>query len=223
MLPLLDEPMLTRVVRRTSRAATLDEVVVATTVDTADEPIVSLARDEHWALVRGSETDLLDRYAVAARTHAADIVVRITSDCPLIDPALIDETVTAFEQGGVDYASNSLEPRTFPRGLDVEVISRQALERAWRDDGNPAWREHATPYIYRHPESFRLLRVDADADYSGHRWCVDTPEDYELVRRIYAALGHDRFGWREALAIVEENPDWATINSRIVQKQVPPG
>ena len=223
LLPLAGEPVLTRVVRRTARARSVDAVVVATTNQPADLAIVELGRREGWLVERGSESDLLDRYVQAARAHRADVVIRITSDCPLIDPDVIDQTVDAFEAGAVDYASNTLEPRTFPRGLDVEVVTMAALERAWREDADPGWREHATPYLYRHPELFRLLRVPAPVDESHHRWTIDTPEDYDLVSRIYEALGRDDFGWREALAIVEAHPEWADINREIVQKSVPPG
>ncbi|HEV8698336.1 MAG TPA: glycosyltransferase family protein [Candidatus Limnocylindrales bacterium] len=222
LLPLLGEPMLTRVVRRTARAGRLDEVVVATTDQPADDAIVELADREGWHVVRGSAHDLLDRYVVAARAHDAEVIVRITSDCPLIDPEVIDRTIAAFDAADVDYASNSLEPRTFPRGLDVEVVSRAALERAWREDADPAWREHATPYVYRHPEAFRVLAVRSEDDQSEQRWSVDTPEDYELVRRIYEAIGRDDFGWREALAVVVAHPDWAALNRHIVQKPLPP-
>ena len=223
LLPLLGEPMLTRVVRRTARAARLDVVVVATTTDAADGPIVDLAHREAWPVERGSEHDLLDRYIQAARAHRADVIVRITSDCPMIDPALVDETIDAFVAAGCDYASNTLEPRTYPRGLDVEVVARDALERAWREDTDPAWREHATPYLYRHPELFRLLRVPAPDDHSEQRWSVDTPDDFELIRRIYAAIGRDDFGWREALATIDHHPDWFELNRDVVQKNVPPG
>ncbi len=161
MKPLLGDPMLSIVVRRVARARTVDEVVVATTTLPEDDAIAALAASEGWALERGSETDLLERYLEAARAHEADVVVRITSDCPIIDPEVIDRTVAAFRDGDVDYASNTLEPRTYPRGLDVEVVSAGALELAGREDRDPAWREHATPYIYRHPESYRLLRGPA--------------------------------------------------------------
>ena len=214
--------MLTRVMRRVGRARTLDSVVVATSSTAADDAIAALAAAEGWPLERGSETDLLDRYLQAARAHEADVVVRVTSDCPLIDPAVIDLTVDAFMASGVDYASNVLPPRTFPRGLDVEVIARSVLERVGREDRDPALREHATPYIYGHPESFRLLRVPAEDDHSDQRWTVDTPEDLALIVRIYDALGRDDFGWREALAVVQANPAWMSINRRIVQKTVPP-
>ncbi len=220
--PLLGEPMLSIVVRRVGRARTVDEVVVATTTLPEDDAIAALAAAEGWGLERGSETDLLDRYLDAARAHAAGVVVRITSDCPLVDPEVIDRTVTAFRDGDADYASNSLEPRTYPRGLDVEVVSAEALERAGREDRDPAWREHATPYIYRHSESFRLLRVPAEDDHSDQRWSVDTPEDMALIERIFDAFGRDDFGWREALAVVEAHPAWMSINRHVMQKVVPP-
>ena len=223
LLPLLGEPMLTLVVRRVSRATTIDTTIVATTRRLEDDAIVDLGQREGWVVQRGSEDDLLDRYVEAARAHGAETVVRITSDCPLIDPAVIDRTVLAFRAGNVDYASNTLEPRTYPRGLDVEVVAMHALERAWREDRNPAWREHATPYLYRHPERFRLLRVPGPVDRSVHRWSVDTEADYQLICRIYDALGRDDAGWEDALALVELHPDWAESNRDVVQKVVPPG
>lgn len=223
MLPLLGEPVLSRVVRRAVRARTLDEVVVATTTLPEDDPIAELAAAEGRPVVRGSEDDLLNRYLAAARASDAEVIVRITSDCPLIDPAVIDRTVAAFRAGDVDYASNTLEPATYPRGLDVEVVARSALERAGREDRDPTWREHATPYIYRHPEIFRLLRVPAEDDHADRRWSLDTSEDYALIERIYEVLGRDDFTWREALAVVEANPSWGSINSHVAQKVVPPG
>jgi spore coat polysaccharide biosynthesis protein SpsF len=221
LLPLLGAPILQRVVERTARAVTVDEVVVATTTSPADDTIVTLARDHGWRIHRGSADDLLDRYVGAARANDADVVIRITSDCPLVDPEVIDETVAAFSDGSVDYASTGLEPRTWPRGLDVEVVASDALERAWREDANPAWREHATPYLYRNPDRFRILRVPAPEDLSDHRWCVDTPEDYELVRRIYEAAGRPDAGWRDTLAIVRANPSWSDLNRHVPQKVVP--
>ncbi|MFI5254872.1 MAG: cytidylyltransferase domain-containing protein [Candidatus Limnocylindrales bacterium] len=222
MLPLLGEPLLSHVFRRTSRAERVQATVIATTTASGDDVIADLATHEGWPLVRGSEMDLLARYLQAARAHQADLVVRITSDCPLIDPELIDEVVAAVGEG-IDYASNSLEPRTYPRGLDVEAIRRRALEEADRADRDPASREHATPFIYRHPERFRLRRVAAPSDLSAHRWTVDTSEDYELVRRIYEALGRDDFGWRDALAVVAAHPDWEALNRHVRQKTVPAG
>ena len=223
LLPLLGEPLLAHVVRRVSRATSLDTTVVATTVLPADDAIVELGRREGWIVERGSERDLLDRYLQAARAHAAERVVRITSDCPLIDPDLIDKVVRTLSASGSDYASNTLEPRTWPRGLDVEAMTAAALEAANVADQDPHSREHATPYIYRHPETFKLAAVRSPVDLSAHRWTVDTPEDYELVRRIYDELGRDDFSWRDALAVVEAHPDWPELNRDVAQKSLPHG
>jgi spore coat polysaccharide biosynthesis protein SpsF len=221
LLPILGEPMLVHVMRRTGRARLVDEVVLATTTLAEDDRLAALADDNGWPISRGSATDLLRRYADAARSARADAVVRITSDCPLIDPELIDATIDVFTKASADYASNALEPRTFPRGLDVEVVSRVALEAADRDDVDPASREHATPYIRRHPERFVQARLDAENDASDQRWTVDTPEDLELVRRIYSAVGNEPFGWRDALRVAKAHPDWSALNRHVVQKEVP--
>jgi spore coat polysaccharide biosynthesis protein SpsF len=221
LLPLLGRPLLTMVMQRATRAASVDEAVVATTTLADDDPIVDLSEREGWPVIRGSELDLLDRYLLAARRRNADRIVRITSDCPLIDPGLIDDVVAALERDGGDYASNTLEPRTYPRGLDVEVVTAEALEAAGRTDADPASREHVTPWLRTHPERFRLVRVAGADDLSEHRWTVDTAEDYELVRRICAAIGHDRFSWRDALAVVDANPDWSSLNRHVAQKAAP--
>ena len=217
---LAGQPMLGRVVRRTSRARNLDTVVVATTQSTEDDAIASLCQTHDWFLYRGNEDDVLDRYHAAAQHFGADVIARITSDCPLIDPDLIDKVVGTFLRGRWDYASNILEPRTFPRGLDVEVLSFEALERAWEEDANPAWREHVTPYIVRHPEKFRLRAIVNDTDYSHMRWTVDTEEDLDFVRRIYDHFGHDEFTWTDTIRLLERHPDWLEINRDVQQKGV---
>ncbi len=215
------EPMIARVVTRTRRAKGLDRVVVATTTDSSDDAIAGLCTRHGWPFYRGSPTDLLDRYYQAAKIHAAGTVVRITCDCPLTDPELIDRVIGSFREGApVDYASNTLPPHTFPRGLDVEVFSFAALERAWREDRDPSWREHVTPYLYRHPELFKLRRIADHRDHSALRLTVDTPEDFELTRRIYADLGRDDFTWHEAVALLDAHPDWLELNRHVGQREV---
>jgi spore coat polysaccharide biosynthesis protein SpsF len=219
---LAGEPMLARVVNRTCRAKTLQEVVIATTTNTVDDVIVKLCEARGWSWFRGSEEDVLDRYYHAAKKYQADFIVRITSDCPLIDPEVIDHVVQEFleRQPEVDYASNTWPRRTFPRGLDTEVMRMDVLERAWREDRNPAWREHVTPYIYRNPDRFRIHNVVSPVDYSAMRWTVDTQEDLAFVRKIYDYFGHDRFSWREVLKVLEEHPEWVEINRYVQQKVV---
>jgi spore coat polysaccharide biosynthesis protein SpsF len=217
---LAGEPMLARVVNRARRTAA-DMVVVATTTEPADRAVAELCAARGWPCYAGSRDDVLDRYYHAARQSAADVVVRLTADCPFIDPGVVDQVIEAFRQGDtVDYASNVLPPRTFPRGLDTEVFSFAALARAWREDADPAWREHVTPFLYRHPERFRLRRVAAGADYSNLRWTVDTPEDRELAVRVYEAFGGDRFSWHDVLALLGRHPDWLELNRHVEQKAV---
>ena len=222
LLDLAGEPVLARVVNRTQRATTLDEIVIATTTESRDEAIVELCSSRGLAHVRGSEDDVLDRYYEAARKYDADIVVRITSDCPLIEPEIIDLVVQELlKDGSLDYVSNTLPPRTFPRGIDVEAMTFKTLKRAWQEDKNPAWREHVTPYIYRTPEKFRLKAVTNEKDLSHMRWTIDTWEDLEFVRRIYIHFGHDQFSWHEVLDLLKEHPEWVEINKSVKQKEVP--
>lgn len=214
-------PMLTRVVSRTQRATTVHEVIVATTVESVDKDIVDLCKINNWPYYRGSEQDVLDRYYHAAKAFSSDVIVRVTSDCPLIDPAIIDLCVQRILQERLlDYVSNTIPPRRFPRGLDVEVMRFSALERAWREDKNLSWREHVTPYIYNHPEKFVLESVTNDIDYSSMRWTVDTQEDIDFVRCIYQHFGHDLFTWHDVLAVLKEHPEWLAINGHIQQKVI---
>ncbi len=221
--PIIGKPILWHVVNRTRQARLVDKVIVATTTLEDDQPIVDLCTSEGWLCFRGSENDLLDRYYQAASHYGADVIVRITSDCPLIDPGVVDKVVGEFLKGRsrLDYVSNGLPHRTYPRGLDTEVFSFATLKKAWSEDADPAWREHVTPYIYRHPELFRLGGVTNPADYSHMRWTVDTIEDLTLVSKIYDYFNRADFTWQEALEVVQDHPDWLEINKHIKQKTVP--
>ena len=217
---LAGKPMLARVLERVRRAESVDETLVATSDLPGDDPLAEWLTVGGHAFFRGSERDVLARFAGAAVQSGADAIVRITADCPLIDPGVIDEVVAAFRAGQPDlaYASNVLPRRTFPRGLDTEVFAREALELCEREATDASSREHVTPFIYRHPERFRLHGIEADADYSEHRWTVDTPEDFELIENIYRALGDSEFSWKDVLHLVAKNPGWSEINRHIAQK-----
>jgi spore coat polysaccharide biosynthesis protein SpsF len=218
LMDLGGETVLSRVVRRLRRAALVDEVVVATTDSPGDDVIVRECRRLDTRCFRGSESDVLDRYYRAAQAYAAGAVVRVTADCPLIDAELVDETVGVFQDRLADYASN-LFPRTYPRGLDVEVFTMGALERNWREAREPYQREHVTPYFYEHPELFRLASLYGQTDYSQYRWTLDTAADLDLLRTIYARLDNrDDFGWREAIEVMEREPELAELNAHVVQK-----
>lgn len=222
MKDLLGKPVLVRDVNRIRRARCINEVVIATTTRPEDDPIASLCEEEGWHCFRGSEDDLLDRYYRTAQVFDADVIVRITSDCPMIDPGIVDKVIEEFLslREKVDYVSNTLPPRTFPRGLDVEVMTFEALERAWREDSDPALREHVTPYIYRNSETFRLHRVANEVDLSHHRWTLDTPEDLAFIRAVYGHFGNDHFTWTDALQYLGQHPEIVKINSDIKQKTI---
>jgi spore coat polysaccharide biosynthesis protein SpsF len=212
--------MLARVIRRTQRAALLDEVVVATTTSSQDDPVVSECRRLGVRWFRGCEHDVLDRYYLAAEAFRAELVVRVTSDCPLIDPGLIDEVVEAFLRERPDYVSNFLE-RTYPRGLDNEAVSFDGLARAWCEAASPYQRVHVTPYFYENPGLFRLLAVKQDRDLSDYRWTVDTPDDMRFANAVFDRLGgDDRFTWQDVLQLMEDAPGIAEINRHVRQKEL---
>jgi spore coat polysaccharide biosynthesis protein SpsF len=212
--------VLDRVLNRLGRSELIHESLVATTTAAADDVIVEHCEHGRWRVFRGSEEDVLDRYYQAATRVGADVVVRITSDCPLIDPEVTDATIRVFLDQQAEYASN-VQVRTYPRGLDTEVMTMQALTRAWREGTNLYQREHVTPYICENPGKFRLHGIENGADYSRHRWTLDTPEDLQLLRAIYAHFGgRDDFCWREVLKVVEREPALADINRHVVQKTV---
>lgn len=219
LLPLAGEPMLTRLIERLRRVQRADGIVIATTTNATDDPIAALCDTLGVPCHRGSEHDVLSRYADAARLHGADAVVRITSDCPLIDPALIDQVIAVYAEGDSDYVSNMLPP-TWPYGMAVEVFSAAALQQAHTEATQPAEREHVTPFIYWHPERYRLRNVASPVDLSHHRWTVDTPEDYELVRRLFETLHpiNPEFTQADILTLLDAHPDWMTLNQHVQQK-----
>lgn len=207
-------------VERTRACSAIDDVVIATTTAPADDVLVDTCRARNWRWFRGSEHDVLDRYYRAASEVGAAHVVRITSDCPLNDPDVIGELIARYVAHGADYGSTSYPRPTFPLGISAEVLRFDVLERAWREDENPAWREHVTPYVYRHPEMFRLVGYGCEADFSEHRWTLDTPEDARLIRTLFDHFGDRPFGWRDALAAVQARPEWQAINAAIVQRKI---
>ncbi len=223
LMDLDGEPMLVRVVERVRMARTVDEVIVATTTDPTDYPAAELCKERGIACERGSLFDVLDRFYQAARAHQAAVVVRVTADCPLIDPWVIDRTVREFIETGADFAANRLPPpwkRTYPIGLDVEVCSFAALETAWREAKEPHEREHVMPYLYSVPGRFKVHVVDADQDFGHLRWTVDTPQDLEAVRGLYSLLGGRRdCTWQEILAIWQAHPELEQINRTVNHKK----
>jgi spore coat polysaccharide biosynthesis protein SpsF len=215
--------MLARSVRRLSRAKSLSEVVVATTIEKSDDPIVEQCEINGWKYFRGSQEDVLDRYHSAATSFRADSVVRITSDCPMIDPGMVDAVLDEYFkwEGDVDYLSNMIPRRTYPRGLDTEVFTFDALDLAWKQDTDPSLREHVTQYILRHPDTFRIRGIMNDIDYSSMRWTVDTPEDLRFARTVLENFQNDQFTWKEIVEFLQARPEILEINKEIRQKALP--
>jgi len=184
---------------------------------------VDLCRATGTSCFRGSEDDVLDRYYHAASACDADHIVRITSDCPLIDPSIIDRVIGGFLDARPDYASNFID-RTYPRGLDTEVFSRSALNRTWREATDKASRVHVTPYLYLHPDRFTVLSITGDAPSSDLRWTVDTELDLEVIREIYHEGGNPvDLKWKFALALVRADPDRLARNGAVQQKAMEDG
>ena len=214
LVEICGRPLLGHVIDRVGACQVVQELVVATTLDPTDDVLAAFVRAQGVPAYRGSPEDVLDRYSQAARLSGADVVVRITADDPFKDPDVIDLVAgTLLANPAVDYASNTLEP-TYPEGLDVEVFRAAALERAWREAGLPSEREHVTPYLWKHPELFRLANVRQTPDRSALRWTLDYPEDLEFARAIYTRLYLGQaFGQREILALLDREPGLQAINA----------
>jgi spore coat polysaccharide biosynthesis protein SpsF len=222
LMEIAGKPMLEHVLARVKRARTVRKVVVATTTDGSDDVVEAFCLANGWDCYRGSMTDVLDRYYQAALQCKADVVVRITADCPLTDPTLIDEVVKELLSRKVDFAANRLPPpfqRTYPVGLDVEAARFKALERAWQKAKEKFEREHVMPYLYEKEGRFRIFVLNCQQNLGSMRWTVDTPEDLELVRRIFAHFQPRKdFSWLEVLDLFRQEPQLASINSSINPK-----
>ena len=215
LLDLAGAPFLARVIERMQHAETLDALVLATTTDPSDDPLVDLAADLGVRVYRGALDDVLDRFTQAARLADAALIVRITADDPFKDPRVTDHAVRLWlQEPDLDYVSNTLEP-TYPEGLDIEVFTRAALERAWREARLPSEREHVTPYIWKHPDRFRIRNFKGPRDLSHLRWTVDYPEDLAFARAVYERLYRPGqvFLMEDILRLLEAEPQLAQINA----------
>ncbi len=220
LLPLAGKELLARMLERVAHAAEIDRLIVATTWNQADDEVVKICRREGFPCFRGHETDLLDRHFRAASDWAADAVVKIPSDCPLIDPRVIDRVISLYRENShrFDYVSN-LHPPTYPDGNDVEVMSMSVLETAWREAEKNFEREHTTPFIWDRPERFHIGNVswEVGKDYSkSHRWTIDYLEDYRFIKAVYEHLYNIRpdFGLHDILALLIKHRHIAAINRK---------
>jgi spore coat polysaccharide biosynthesis protein SpsF len=220
LMPLGGRTVLANVIARVQAASRIDAGVVATTTEAIDDPIVAEAARLGVPVFRGSRDDVLSRYLGAAAAYRADVVVRVTADCPLIDPTVIDRVVQALLEYGSPYASNSIV-RSYPRGLDVEAFTLGALKEAAAEADNPEDREHVTLFFHRHPERYARTSVVSDEDTSSYRWTLDTEDDLRFLQEFFAAVGNGPgriASFRELLDCARAHPEIAAINAGVRQK-----
>jgi len=222
LLPIVDNKgALELMLERVRRAIQLQKIVVATTTSPSDDRIVDLCKRLGYEYFRGSEVDVLDRYYKAALVFGSpEVIVRLTADCPLHDPVIIDRFVSRFLDSEVDYVSDA-DPPTFPDGVDTEVFSFSVLERVWKEARLKSEREHVTPYIRKHADTFKVVKVECEKDLSDHRWTLDEKEDYEFIRHIYRNLyrKNPAFGVGEILEFLAGHPELEEINKHISRNE----
>ena len=218
MKPVRGTPMIELLLTRLKRATALDEIVLATSSDARNDPLEAHVARLGFRVYRGSEQDVLDRYYQAASMSNADVVLRITGDCPLMDPQLVDHVVARFRASGADYGSN-VAPPTYPDGLDIEVFTFDALRRAWEQAREPRQREHVTPFL-REDAAFRRMNVANAQDLSAERWTVDEPEDFAVIEAVFAAFApRDDFSWQEVSALRASQPQVFAANQRYIRNE----
>lgn len=220
-----NKPMLWHIVNRLSHSKLINQIIIATTTLPDDDQVQEFCETNNISFYRGSSDDVLSRYFETAKFATADVIVRITSDCPVIDPVIVDKMLEMYfeknRSGKVDYLSNTLV-RTFPRGLDTEIFSFDALERAHTEAAQQFEREHVTPYFYNHPEKFSIKNFVNEKDFSFHRWTVDTEEDFRLIEEIYKTLYSKKelFLFEDILKLFEEQLHLININQNVQQKKL---
>lgn len=225
MKKLGNKTVLAHVVNRVSMSEKIDKVIVATTKNVEDDTIVKECESIGAYYYRGSQDNVLSRYYEAAKEEKADIVIRVTSDCPLIDPFIIDKMIDYFieekNDSNIDYLSNTLI-ETFPRGFDVEVFTFKSLEQAYNHATYDYEKEHVTPYIYINKDKFKIANYSNDKNYSQYRLTLDTTEDYEVLKKVYDNLykKDDMFYFDEIISYLENNPEISQINKQIKQKKL---
>lgn len=220
--PVLGTPVLEWCMERLLRCKNIAEVVIATTEHPRDEAICDFAKQKGYLYSRGSEQDVLERYWKAANERDAEAIVRLTSDCPLIDPEITDRVVARHLESPENDLTSNVFTRTFPRGFDTEVLSMGCLDRIHRDVHEPIYREHVTNYIHDYPEKFRIAEIRNPEDLSYLRLCVDTEEDLALIRKVFEELFplNAHFGYREIYELFGRKPELRQINAQIQQAKI---
>lgn len=210
--PILGKPMLEWQIERLKKTKSVQKICLATSVQVEDSPLEPIAKNQGIEFFRGSLEDVLDRFYQAAKSLDCEYIVRITGDCPLLDPQIADQVINFGVKGAYDYASNTLRP-SFPDGLDIEVMSFAALEKAWQHSKLGSEREHVTPFFYKHPELFKLGSFVGEKDYSLLRWTVDDDADFKFVSAVYETFQNKTFSMNDVLELLEQKPELSAINA----------
>jgi len=221
LMEIVGKPMLWHIINRLKFSKKLDDIILAIPDSKENDILEKFAKENNLKYFRGSEEDILSRYYEASKKFNTDVIVRITSDCPLIDPEIVDKVVEKHLRSKADYTANILK-RTYPKGLDVEVLSFKALEKSYQETKEQPHREHVTLYIREHPEKFKRINVKNEKDFSQMRWTVDEIEDLEFVREIYKRLYKRRriFLAKEIVKLLEKEPKLLEINKNIKRKKI---
>lgn len=226
--PLMGKPMVLYTLDRLTKSKYIDELVLATSIDEKEQPLVDIVQNAGYKFFRGSENNVLKRYRDAAEEFRGEIIIRVTGDCPLIDPQIVDNVITYFKMNDYDYVRLDV-PNTFVRGFDVEIFTREALERVYNVVMNfndkediekfNMYKEHVTYYMYKHPEQFRIGYVRGSELYNkDYRLCVDTKEDFQLVENIFNHFNNEFIASKDVIKYLDQNPEIAKINEDVRQK-----
>lgn len=215
-------PMISYMLDRVAAAENIDKVVLITSTDSSDDPVEKLCKNNNILYYRGSLDDVLDRYYQAAKKLKADVIVRLTGDCPLMDPRMVEDVINVYKKGSYDFVSNSIPPNnTIPDGMDVEVFSFRKLEQAWHKTKKPSDREHVTFYFWQNPKLFSVFKYDLKKDLSSYRLTVDYPEDFEVIKAVFAELypKNPLFTMEDIIDFLNDNPDIRNMNKNVKANQ----
>ncbi len=220
LMPILGTPMLLQQIKRLKASQLIDHLVVVTSTDVSDDPLVELMENADIAYFRGSLDNVLDRFYQAALLYRPKHVVRVTGDCPVIDPFIVDDVIGVHLKDGNDYTTNALVP-SFPDGLDVEIMTFDALHKAWEKSRLPSEKEHVTYFIQKHPDLFLLKNVVSKKDLSFLRWTVDEPEDFDLISEFYKELYSAKpdFSMTDILGLLESRPELRFLNTHFERNE----
>jgi len=218
--PLSGVPVLSHVFNQLSFSRKLDDIVLTTSNDTSDDQLQQWAEENNRNFFRGDLDNVLNRFYETSLKYKADVIVRITGDCPLIDPSIVDKVILGFFDGDYDYYSNA-NPPTFPDGLDTEVFSFPTLETAYRKAKLKSEQEHVTPYIRNHPELFKIGNLVSEVNFEKHRWTLDNQEDYEFLSKIFESLykPNSFISWGKVISFLKKNKDLQKINAHIERNE----